>query len=85
MNIKMSIHHKDAAEHVASNGKKILTTGARKWDIKKTLVYVNPNGMHFPVWLDSKGNYVYYITGTVKGAYPIIGDVEYTNEKIELN
>ena len=83
MIINKSIHCQDAMEQVASNGKKILTTGARKWDIKKTLVYVAENGMHYPTWLDSKGKYVYYIIGAVKGAYPIIGELEYTNEEIE--
>lgn len=85
MIINKSIHFPDASEQIASNGTRILNRGARKWDIKKTLVYVYPNGMHFPVWLDSEGNYVYYNTGTVGGAYPVIGELEYASEKFELN
>ena len=85
MIINKSIHYFDATEQVASNGKRILTVGAKKWDIQKTLVYVYPNGIHFPVWLDSNGKYVYYVIGIAEGDYPIIGEVEYISEKIELN
>lgn len=85
MIINKSSHYLDASEQIASNGIKILNTGARKWDIEKTLVYVNQNGMHFVAWLDSKGKFVYYNIGDVKGAYPVIGELEYTSEKFELN
>lgn len=92
MILKPSIHYNDACNQVASNStlysnatQHILTLGVRKWDIVKTLVYIMPNGLHCPVWLDSEGRYVYRNLGTIAGNYPVIGELEYTEDPIEFD
>lgn len=92
MTLKPSIHYNDACAQVASCSRlvgathHVLTLGAKKWDITKTLVYVMPNGLHRPVWLDGKGRIVYRIlSARIEGDYPVIGELEYTNEPIEFD
>lgn len=90
MIIKKSIHFLDACKQIASNsalynsGLRMLEVYKNKWEIAKTLVYVAPNGFHSPVWIDKYGKYVYNTSAKMPDAYPIVGDVEYINEPIEI-
>lgn len=82
-----SIHYPDATTQVSSNrgNLQLLERGKGKWEIAKTLIRTTPNGFQYPCYLDKNNNCVYYNLW-MGGAsdFPIIGDVEYTEEEITV-
>lgn len=88
MRIKQADIYHLATANVASNstrnrqGTEILRRPL--FDVQKTLVCIRGNGIHYPVYLNTKGEYVwYYFAGAGgEGDYPVIGTLEYVHGRL---
>ncbi|MGM9544387.1 MAG: hypothetical protein ACI3T9_05335 [Romboutsia timonensis] len=84
MVLQQSIHYQSANAQMYSNHCRydILQRGQHKWEITKTLIRKTPNGFQYPYFLDKEGKCVYKGIGGYE--FPIIGEVEYTEEQVEM-
>lgn len=82
MVFKQSIHYPDAVEQIGSNrSMRMLELYKNKWQIEKTIIHMNPNGMPDVIYIDTYGNYVYErFYCTVE--YPVIGELIEVSESI---
>ena len=85
MVLQQSIHYPDVTTQVSNNrgNLQLLERGKEKWEITKTLIRTTPNGFTYPYYLDKKGECVYN-SWMPKPDFPLIGEIEYTEEEITV-
>lgn len=92
MFLKKSTRHKEVCMRIANNTdpnkrvKDILLENAEAWNIKKTLIFYHLGKIRAIFWLNDADEYVYYTLGNMNHEYPLIGDLEHTDniEDFEL-
>lgn len=90
MVLQQSIHYPDVTTQVSNNrgNLQLLERGKEKWEITKTLIRTTPNGFTYPYYLDKDSKCIYYNVWmpctSPKPDFPLIGEVEYTEEEITV-
>lgn len=85
MILKKSIHYNDAVVQSANMPLlQLIERYKSKWQIVATLVYKYKGGLHAVYYLDNNNNCVHYRLTQTPTSYPIIGEVTYTEEEIEV-